>query len=304
MLPLNGNSKERMGGFLARAKAAGFDFVELRMDAGEFLIVNGRPVFDVADARMQIEAHGLSCTVHSCWGVNLADDDNRSAWETCVVGTLEAARELGALRVIVHPGFVSSSLSAEAQSHAFALERESIVRIAGRAHALDLTVVVENLNPTPDVVAERCVYPCIDPRRVIEMIEAVASPSLRMVFDVGHYHLALANGYAAPFAADAAKGLIAHVHLHDNLGRVAPREPRYEEAVQVGIGDLHLPLGFGLVPQLIASGRVPAIDDATVNYELMDERYWRDLPAQYATVAAIVAGWRALSPAATDRVPT
>ena len=52
---------------------------------------------------------------------------------------------------------------------------------------------------------------------------------------------------------------------------------------------------FGLVPQLIESGRVPAIGSATINYELMDERYWRDLPAQRVTLAETVARWRAAS---------
>ena len=294
MLPLAGNSKERMGGFLATAKGAGFDFVELRMDAGEFVIVDGRPVFDVADARAQLEEHGLQCTVHSCWGVNLADDTHRPAWETCVLGTLDVARTLGALRVVVHPGFVSSALSAEQQQRSFAAELEAFVRIADRASGLGLTVVVENLNPTPDVVAGRSVYPCVDPRQVVALVEAVDSPHLTMVFDVGHYCLAVNNGYAADFIAGDARGVIAHVHLHDNLGRVAPREPRYEEALQIGVGDLHLPLGFGLVPALIEAGRVPAIGEATVNYELMDERYWRDLPAQQARMAELVAGWRLL----------
>lgn len=300
MLPLSGNSKDRMGGFLAAAKGAGFDFVELRMDAGEFLIVGGRPVFDVGDARAQLDEHGLRCTVHTCWGVNLADDACRPAWEECILGSLEVARTLAALRVVVHPGFVSSALSVDEQRRAFEAEREAIARIAERARALELTVVVENLNPTPDVVAKRCVYPCVDPRHVVALVEAIGSPHLRMVFDVGHYCLAVGNGYAAPFTADDAGGLIAHVHIHDNFGRVTTREPRYEEAVQAGLGDLHLPLGFGLVPQLIESGRVPAIGSATVNYELMDERYWRDLPAQRATAAALVARWRSLPSGVTE----
>ena len=41
MLPLSGNSKERMGGFLAIAKTAGFDFVELRTEVGDDLAVQG-----------------------------------------------------------------------------------------------------------------------------------------------------------------------------------------------------------------------------------------------------------------------
>ena len=189
MLPLNGNSKDRMAPYLSTAKAAGFDFVELRMDAGEFVIVDGRPVFDVEDARARIDHHGLQCTVHSCWGVNLADDANRPAWETCVLGTLEVARALGALRVVVHPGFVSSELDADARDRAFEAERGAFARIAERAGELGLTIVVENLNPTPDVVAGRCVYPCVDPRNVIALVEAIASPHLKMVFDVGHYCL-------------------------------------------------------------------------------------------------------------------
>ena len=294
MLPLSGNSKGRLGGFLAIAKASGFDFVELRLDAGEFLIVGGRPVFDAIDARAQLDAHGLGCTVHSCWGLNLADEACRAAWETCIFGTLEVARTLGALRVVVHPGFVSSALSLDEQRHAFAAERDAFARIAERAQGLDLVVVVENLNPTPDVVAKRCVYPCVDPNEVVALIEAVGSPHLRMVFDVGHYLLAVKNGYAPEFVGHDAKGLIAHVHLHDNLGRVTNRELRYEEAAQAGLGDLHLPLGFGVATELIESGQVPAIAGATVNYELMDERYWRGLPGLRAAAASLVACWRSL----------
>ncbi len=300
MLPLVGNSKERMGGYLALAKAAAFDFVELRMDAGEFVIVDGRPVFDVADARDQLDRHGLRCTVHSCWGVNLADDTYRSAWETCVLGTLKVACTLGALRVVVHPGVVSSALAAEDRQRSFVAEREAFARIAERARELDLIVVVENLNPTPDVVGGRSVYPCVDPRQVVALVETINNPHLRMVFDVGHYCLAVNNGYAGDFIGDDARGLIAHVHIHDNLGRVSAREPRYEEALQIGVGDLHLPLGFGRVPGLIEAGRVPAINAATVNYELMDERYWRDLPAQQARMAELVATWRARFSGATE----
>ena len=300
MLPLSGNSRERMGGFLARAKAAGFDFVELRMDAGEFLIIDGRPLFDASDARAQLDEHGLRCSVHSCWGVNLADDACRPAWEKCIGGTLEVARALNALRVVVHPGFVLPALSLDEQRRAFAAEREAIARIAERAAALDLIVVLENLNPTPEVVSGRWICPCVDPREVVALITSIGSRHLRMVFDVGHYCLAVTNGYAAEFVADDAKGLVAHVHLHDNFGRVAAHEPRYEEAVQVGIGDLHMPLGFGEVPKLIELGWVPAIADATVEYELMDERYWRDLPSLRATAAEVVARWRSLPSAKTE----
>jgi sugar phosphate isomerase/epimerase len=291
MLPLEGNAKDRMGGYLAAAAAAGFDFVELRMDAGEFVIVSGRPVFDVDDAASQISAHGLGATVHSCWGVNLADDDHRPAWETHIRGTLEVSRTLGAMVVVVHPGFVPLSFDADRRKRAFAAEQEAFARIAERARELELTVVVENLNPTPDVVAGRVEYPCVDPRNVVTLLKAVASPNLKMVFDVGHYCLAVTNGFAADFVAGDSEGLIAHVHLHDNLGRVTTREPRYEEALQIGVGDLHLPLGFGLVPGLIESGRVPGLGSPTVNYELMDSRYWGDLGAQRERAAELVTRW-------------
>jgi sugar phosphate isomerase/epimerase len=292
MLPLEGNFKHLMGPYLATAKASGFDFVELRMDAGEFVIVDRKPVLDVEDLRRQLADHDLRATVHSCWGVNLADDAMRPAWETCVLGTLEVSRDIGASRVVVHPGTLPASTRPDARARALAAQLASFRKIGERAADCGLTVVVENLNPTPDVVAGMRFNPYVEPRNVVALIHEIGLPHVQMVFDVGHYCLAVTNGYAMDFVGEDAQGLIAHVHIHDNLGQVAASEPRYEEALQIGLGDLHLPVGFGLVPGLIEARRVPGIGTASVTYELMDARYWRDLAAQRTRLSAIVERWR------------
>ncbi len=155
----------------------------------------------------------------------------QNLFEACI----DFSAEIGAEVLVYHQG---CSATGEA-----ALEAEigELVRLGRIALSKRVRIGVEN--------GSRPIF------SLIELIEAVDLESVGMTYDFGHAYLA-ANffGYAFLPSLHAASPYIIHLHLHDNLGCVAPdavvplttREPQI--ACPLGEGDLHLPPGWGKIP--------------------------------------------------------
>jgi sugar phosphate isomerase/epimerase len=182
---------------------------------------------------------------------------------------LRAALDVGALRVVLHgpdelvAGTAQSNRTLEATlEYAARIRAELLVyhganlpldapagrldaevrflRHAGRrARALGLTLATENLAPVHPAAEPRLSH---DPSRVLELIDRVGSPRVRMCFDVGHAHITGALG-----TLEAALPQVALFHVHDNLGdrRDGSAGPATVDPLTL---DLHLPPGTGTVP--------------------------------------------------------
>jgi sugar phosphate isomerase/epimerase len=82
----------------------------------------------------------------------------------------------------------------------------------------------------------------------VRHLEPIAHPHLGITLDLGHLHLtSAAYGWSALDEIAAVLPLLRHVHAHDNFAKMR-RGPRYNSELPNGIGDLHLPMGWGSIP--------------------------------------------------------
>ncbi len=71
-----------------------------------------------------------------------------------------------------------------------------------------------------------------------------------MCYDFAHSYINSKKlGYDFLRSIRVAKPYIRHAHVNDNFGKGKPESaPPYIEAMPMGIGDLHLPIGWGNIP--------------------------------------------------------
>ncbi len=181
----------------------------------------------------------LRLTVHSPAVLDLRHATLPEVHRHILLATVELAAAVGAVVVVVHFEQHSGVAALEAQLQRGLLEAADL---AGR-HAV--TLGVENIE------VERA-------ERVVELVESLQHPHVRMTYDFGHDYLASAHfGYDHLASVRVCAPYVAHTHLSDNCGRFDPARlgdfTLYKAVparnIQIaGLGDMHLPIGWGTLP--------------------------------------------------------
>ncbi len=187
---------------------------------------------------------------------------------------LEASGEIGARLMVHHAGWTPRG-DVAARADALALERDALARVAVDAKAAGVVLAVENI--PGDATRQQ-----LSPAELAEQIKAVDHPSVRATIDFSHAALnAAVEGFDLMTSLEALAPVAAHLHIHDSFGRTRVLEPfGYGDATLFGIGDLHLPPGWGVL-DWEAIARLPYTQDVIANLEL-SRRYMEALPASIA----------------------
>ena len=222
---------------LLLARRLGYDAVEISMD-GTGMVFGGRLHPErLREALRAFERHPFGYSVHSPSSLDLRDRRNREAHLDLACATLQFSREVGARVLVIH--FERRSDAPEDEA-AFT---EAILRLSDEAGEVRLGI--ENIE------VER-----VEP--VVERIREIGRPNVMMTLDVGHAMLAAALfGFNLLDAVRSAAPVIGHLHMNDNFGRYDPLRlenfPLYRtqtpaDTFPLGKGDLHLPVGWGVIP--------------------------------------------------------
>ncbi len=167
----------------------------------------------------QLREHGLRTTLHAPFtNFNPGSPKKRKqkAARKIAAESLQLAAELGARRVVFHPGIP------------YGAETKVVVQwlkncldfwpdFLARAAEIDTIICIENIFEA-------------EPEILVELIATLNSPRLGHVFDIGHWNI-FSNRKLSDWLATTAPYL-KHLHLHDNHGE----------------RDEHLPVGQGYVP--------------------------------------------------------
>jgi sugar phosphate isomerase/epimerase len=222
---------------LTRIAETGFSFVDLTLEPPSAWPADGATI-----ARL-LRDRGLSAIGHTAYYLPIASpfEDLREAARREFGRMLDVFAAAGITLVNVHPDPVPRLLSRE---EARARNAEAIGGLVDDAKERGVALMVENLGS----------FAAVDDLRPI----LDASPELRFHLDVGHTNLARAR--AEPTALgdllSAFGDRLAHVHVSDNLG----------------VDDLHLPLGAGNVDWPAAVGALKRSGwDGTVTLEVFSE---------------------------------
>jgi len=209
------------------------------------LMIDGRIQRGVLDDLKNVcGGRALSYSIHAPIAINLMDHPGRTALHLDVMkASIEITAELGARHMVMHTGICENGSRAEIDA-AYERQRAALEEVAGMAAGAGVVVCVETL-PT-----ERADMHTALPSRLAYELQQIDHPNIRCCLDVSHayincgFHGRDLLEELAPLAP-----LAAHVHLHDSFGR--PNDIRTvsrAERMAYGLGDLHLPLGWGSIP--------------------------------------------------------
>ena len=263
---------------LARIEATGASHCELSLYELD-LIVGGRVLPERRRRLEQICARrALRYTAHGVLTVNFMDEAHLELHKAVCRATLELCDAVGASVLAHHPGRVPANRAADVE-RLHALERGTLREMGDVAAGYGVKIAVENL-----FVEDAATYTA-DPVRLAGEIAAVDHPHVCGLLDFSHaYIMAQFCGldFMETLAAFAPQAN--HLHVHDSFGRPTSIDGffRFAEQIAFGMGDLHLPMGWGDIPWDAILPRLRLRPDTVLIVELA-QRHFAELEPCAAT---------------------
>jgi sugar phosphate isomerase/epimerase len=258
---------DRLRQNLDEAEELGVDFVELPL-FGMDLIAGGR-VLEPQMRRLHdaLKARELGFTAHGPISINFMERPDVIARHIALAkASIEVAAQIGAPHLILHAGHTTAQSEAEIEA-LYAQQRDALAAVGEAAAEAGIMIAVENI-----IFGERRT-PL--PSRLAREIEAVGPPNVKACLDFSHAAIAC-DAAGADFLneAKALARVACHLHLHDSFGDATQFWTfSRSERVAFGLGDLHLPLGWGNLPWARIMTGFTFLPDVMFNLELPSQ-YW------------------------------
>ena len=263
---------------LARIEATGASHCELSLYELD-LVVGGRVLPERRRLLERICARrALKYTVHGVLAVNFMDEVHLDAHKAVCRAMLELCDAVGASVMAHHPGRLPATHAAHLE-RLHGIERDALREMGDVAAAYGVRIAVENLF----VENARDYTP--DPVRMAKEIVAIDHAHVCGLLDFSHaYIMAQFRGTDYLETLQAFAPVVNHLHVHDSLGRPTSVGGfyRFAEQIAFGMGDLHMPLGWGDIPWDAILPGLP-LRPGTVMIVELQERYWAELEQCAAT---------------------
>jgi sugar phosphate isomerase/epimerase len=283
-----GGSVEGLAKSLARIKAAGATHAELSTSSLHVTIGGRDNMARIAAVAKLCDASGLRFTLHAPIAINFMDEAHLALHQEVMQSSIRFAAAIGASVVVIHPGRVTPREDVAGRARLLRIERDQVLAAADIAGRHGIRIGLENLNPNRDMMAGLQTSYALDPAALAEQIATIDHQAVCGVLDFAHGWLAatrLRFDYAAHVRAFAP--YVGHLHVTDNCG--APLTAVYvsdADHVPLGMGDLHLPIGWGTVPYDTLLADLPIRPGSIANLEL-GGAYASELEASIAATADI-----------------
>jgi sugar phosphate isomerase/epimerase len=278
---------DRLRENLDQAEELGVEFVELPVFAMD-LIAGGR----VLQTQMQrlhgaLKARSLGYTVHGPIGLNfLQAPEIAGRHLTVAKAAIEVAADIGAPHLVLHTGRTMAQTETEIED-LYAHQREAFASLGDIAARHSIIIAVENIFPTK--AGEHTALPS----RLAREIETINHPNVRGCLDFSHATLTCA-GAGVDFLTHAKElaRVACHLHIHDSFG-----DPTQfwtfsrSERLAYGLGDLHLPIGWGNIPWAAIVEDFTFQPDVIFNLEL-PVPYWFALEDSLRAVRDMIEAYR------------
>lgn len=224
---------------LQRFQEVGYGYVEIPVDAVD-VMYGGR----LNPARMEalkglLKGFALKYTVHAPRVLDLRDVRVKGVQKELFRASVLFASEMGSDVFVYHYGRRTDNEEVEETLY------RSMLEMADFAADHGVQICVENIEI--DTVAH-----------VVEFLERVGRENVGMTLDLGHAYLASRRfGFDFLESVRLARPFVRHIHVSDNFGRFDEtrlldyeryRLTPYPNRLLLGLGDLHLPPGWGEVP--------------------------------------------------------
>lgn len=219
----------------------------------------------------------LEFSVHAPMSLNFLDRQHLELHKQICRSTIEFCHFIGARTLVVHPGNSTVEQSIEGYDAIMAQEASIYREMAEYAASFDIVLALENMPPTEDIIHGKVSNYGLIPHLVAKQIEAVGCDNFRGTLDFSHaciaaeYHGGDLLGSLSTFQKH-----VNHLHFHDSFGSAHTMKTPYTgEAAAWGMGDLHLPLGWGSLPWEDVLSHLSVQPDTMITVEI-DHKYSSD----------------------------
>ena len=255
----------------------GCDTVEIGITTLD-LVSGGRIIEDRAAELTKLCAEfDFRYTVHGLVSSNFMDPATQRFQIDAAKALVELCDRIGASILVHHSGSLRADQIHE-RAGADQREREALNELADFARPHGVRIALENIFTTEPGQYRQT------PSEVATTVRALNHPNVVALIDFSHAYLESTYKGLDFFAEIAAMAPITgHLHVHDSFGRPQAFYRGYhaQENTAMGIGDLHMPLGWGDIDWTRIFDTLDFLPDTVLMMEV-GRRYRREQPASLA----------------------
>lgn len=209
------------------------------------LVAGGRLIAErVKELKSLTKAYPLKYSVHGLVSSNFMNSATLQRQKDVAKAYIEICDQIGSQILVHHSGFVSSQHPWD-RADADQREFDALAEIGDYAARYGVRIALENI-----FTAELGQYRKA-PSEVAATVRSLNHKNIVALIDFSHAYIE--STYRGLNFLDELRALApvaGHLHVHDSFGQLAGSSPFYyaQEGSALGLGDLHLPLGWGDIP--------------------------------------------------------
>jgi len=219
----------------------GVDTVELGLTSLD-LISGGRIIEERAERLMALtKQFDFRYTVHGLVSSNFMEPETCRYQLDAAKALAQICDRIGAGILVQHGGNLRAEQIME-RAEADAREREALFELAEFCKPYGVRVAFENIFTTEPGQYRQT------PTQIAETVKTIGHPNLVALIDFSHAYIeSTYRGLNFREELRAMAPVAGHLHVHDSFGRPQAFYKGYhvQENTALGIGDLHMPLGWG-----------------------------------------------------------
>jgi len=232
---------ESIAGDLKHYSDIGADYAELCMGTID-VVAGGKVVPERLAALTAVtQQFPLKYSVHGLVSSNFMHSATLRHQVDVAKAFLQVCDAVGSRVLVHHTGFVSPDRRAD-RADADKREFDALAEVADVAAKYDVRIMLENIF-TVQVGEYRK-----SPTQVAETVRALDHPNVAGLIDFSHAYIECTyRGLDFMNELQAMAPIAGHLHVHDSFGQPAG-DMRFfypQESSALGIGDVHLPIGWG-----------------------------------------------------------
>nr|WP_325264325.1 TIM barrel protein [uncultured Rhizobium sp.] len=219
----------------------GVDTVELGLTSLD-LVAGGRIIEERAERLVALtKQFDFRYTVHGLVSSNFMEPETCRYQLDAAKALAQICDRIGAGILVQHGGNLRAEQIME-RAEADAREREALFELAEFCKPYGVRVAFENIFTTEPGQYRQT------PTQIAETVKTIGHPNLVALIDFSHAYIeSTYRGLNFREELRAMAPVAGHLHVHDSFGRPQAFYKGYhvQENTALGIGDLHMPLGWG-----------------------------------------------------------
>ena len=262
--------------------AMGVDTVELGL-TGIDLISGGRIIEPRAKRLVELTSQfDFRYTVHGLVSSNFMDPETLRYQVDAAKALVEVCDRIDARILVQHGGCLRAD-QVHDRANADIREREALTELAEFARPYGVRIAFENIFTTEPGQYRQT------PAEIAETVKAVNHPNVVALIDFGHAYIeSTYRGLDFREQLRAMAPVTGHLHVHDGVGRPQGHYKPYhpQENTAMGIGDLHMPLGWGDIAWEEIFAELDFLPDTVLMMEI-GRRYRNEQPESLQRAKAL-----------------